>query len=305
MVPCYNEQETVAQFYEAVAGVLKTLTGRVDHEVIFVDDGSGDATLLIIKDICSQYPDVKYLSFSRNFGKESALYAGLAKARGDYAVVMDCDLQDPPALLPDMLAAIQDGDFDSVATRRVTRKGEPALRSFFARTFYRIINKISDTEFVDGARDYRMMDRKMVDAILKMKESDRFSKGLYSWVGFSTKWVEYENVQRVAGETKWSTWRLFIYSLNGIMAFSAAPLAISSFFGLFLCFASIAYGLFMVIRTWIFGNAVPGYPSLFTAIVFIGGVQLFCIGILGMYVAKVFEETKKRPLYVTKEESEG
>ena len=248
---------------------------------------------------------VRYISFSRNFGKESAIYAGLKNAEGDYVVIMDADMQDPPSLLPEMYEILINEDYDSVATRRINRRGEPPIRSFFARCFYKIINKISDADIVDGARDFRMMKRKMIDAILSMGEYNRFSKGIFGWVGFRTKWLPYENVERVAGETKWSFWKLFIYSIQGITAFSTIPLAIASFMGLLFCITAIIMIIYIVIKTTVFGNAVGGWPSLACIILFMGGIQLFCIGILGQYLAKTYLETKKRPIYIVAETEEN
>ena len=302
VVPCYNEQEAMRIFYDEIIKVADQMKNDVNFEVIFVDDGSKDDTLKVARELSEKDDRIKYISFSRNFGKESAIYAGLEKAKGDFVATMDVDLQDPPKLLVDMYNSIINEGYDCVATRRVTRKGEPPIRSFFARCFYAIINKISDTEIVDGARDYRLMTRQMVDSIINLREYNRFSKGIFSWVGYKTKWIEYENVERSAGETKWSFWKLFIYSLEGIVAFSTAPLAIASIIGILFCLLAFIFICVIVVKTITFGEPVAGYPSLICIITFIGGVQLFCIGILGQYLAKTYLETKKRPIYITKEE---
>ena len=299
IVPCYNEEESLPYFYKEVMKTLTTLGG--DYELIFVDDGSSDKTLQTLEMFSEQNPSVKYLSFSRNFGKESAIYAGLCNAEGDYIAVMDADMQDPPSLLPEMLAELESGDFDSVATRRADRTGEPLIRSWFAQMFYRIINRISDAEVVDGARDYRLMSRAMVDSIVSMKEYTRFSKGIFGWVGFNTKWLEFENVERRKGETKWSFWGLFKYSLEGIMGFSTAPLAMASVLGLFFTFLAFVAIVFIIIRTLIFGDPTNGWPSMACIIIFMGGIQLFCVGILGQYLSKVYLEVKNRPIYIVKE----
>ena len=303
VVPCSNEEEALLAFFPAVKGVFETIANeyRAEFELIFVDDGSSDGTLRLLREYANQYEWVHYLSFSRNFGKESAIYAGLKHSTGDWVALMDADMQDPPALLPEMLDAVLNEGYDSAATRRVTRKGEPPVRSFFARLFYRIVNHFSDTDIMDGARDYRLMKRVMVDAILSMSEYNRFSKGIFGWVGFKTKWIPYENVERVAGTTKWSFWKLFRYALQGIMAFSTAPLAIASVTGLFFCFLAFAGTVWIVFRTLLFGDPVSGWPSLACIISFIGGVQLFCTGILGQYLAKSYLEVKKRPIYIVAE----
>lgn len=299
IVPCYNEEEAVPLFYEACARELSKLP--VEAEWWFVDDGSRDATLSRIKALREADPRVHLISFSRNFGKEAAMYAGLSAATGELVAVMDVDLQDPPALLQDMLRGIREGGFDCVATRRVTRKGEPKLRSFFARAFYRLINRISKTEVVDGARDFRLMTRPMVDAILSLHEVSRFSKGIFSWVGFRTQWLEYENVQRVAGETKWSFWKLLIYSLDGIIGFSTAPLAIASVMGMAFCLLAFVLILYFFIKTLLWGDPVAGFPAMICIILLLGGIQLFCIGILGQYLSKTYLETKHRPIYIARE----
>ena len=300
IVPCFNEEEALPYFYDEIVKISK-LMQDVDFEFIFVNDGSKDKTLSVIKNLAKNDSRVKYISFSRNFGKEAAIYAGFQNCIGDYAVLMDADLQDPPHLLPEMYKAIVEEGYDSVATRRVTRKGEPPIRSFFARAFYKSINRISDADIVDGARDYRLMKRSMVNAILSMAEYNRFSKGIFGWIGFDTKWIEFENVERVAGETKWSFWKLFKYSLEGITAFSVGPLQIASIFGSIFSIIAFIMILMIVIKTLIFGDPVSGWPSTVCIIMLIGGIQLLCIGILGQYLSKTYLETKKRPVYITKE----
>lgn len=306
IVPCYNEAEALPHFLPEIKRVADQMAQSfgVSFEVLFVDDGSKDATLSLLRQAAREDARVRYLSFSRNFGKEAAMYAGFQHAKGDFVAVMDADLQDPPALLPEMYAALQTGEYDSVATRRVTRKGEPPIRSFFARCFYKIINKISDADIVDGARDYRLMSRPMVDAILSMGEYNRFSKGIFGWVGFRTKWLPYENVERVAGETKWSFWKLLKYSIQGIVAFSTAPLVIASVAGIVLCAAAFVMVMWILIKTLAFGDPVGGWPSLACMIMFMGGIQLFCMGILGQYLAKTYLETKRRPIYILSETDE-
>lgn len=300
IVPCYNEEEALPYFYDAIINTAEQMND-FDFEFIFVNDGSKDRTLELSKQLAKKDHRVKYVSFSRNFGKEAAIYAGLENSTGDYCVLMDADLQDPPALLPEMMKAIQKEGYDSAATRRVTRKGEPPIRSFFARMFYKIINKISDADIVDGARDYRLMKRDMVNTILDMKEYNRFSKGIFGWIGYDTKWIEFENVERVAGETKWSFWKLFKYSLEGITAFSIAPLQIASIFGILFSLVAFVMIIVIIIRTLVFGDPVSGWPSLVCIIMLIGGVQLLSIGILGQYLSKTYLETKKRPIYIAKE----
>ena len=267
----------------------------------YIDDGSRDDTVAEVKKLREKDERVHLVSFSRNFGKESAIYAGLQKAKGDYVVMMDADLQDPPALLPEMFSYIQQG-YDSVATRRVTRKGEPPIRSFFARMFYRLVNKISKTEIVDGARDYRLMTRQVVDAILRMTEYNRFTKGIFGWVGYSTKWLEFENVERAHGETKWSFWKLFIYAIDGIIAFSTVPLALASILGVVFCVIAFLLILIIVVKTLLWGDPVGGWPSLVCIICMVSGVQLFCLGIVGQYLSKTYMEVKRRPIYLVKEE---
>ena len=297
IVPCYNEQESIPYFYKEFVRVTNTME-NVEFELIFVDDGSKDNSLSEMKKLAESDPRVKYISFSRNFGKEGAIYAGLQNSTGDYVVMMDADLQDPPSLLPEMYDVVKNEGYDSVATRRVTRKGEPPIRSFFARMFYRIMNHISQADMVDGARDYRLMNRKFVNALLDMSEYNRFSKGLFGWVGFRTKWLEYENVERVAGETKWSFWKLFKYSLEGIVAFSTFPLILASLIGCFCFLASIISMIFIIARRLCFGDPVAGWASTVTIVVFIAGIQLLCMGILGLYLSKTYLETKRRPIYI-------
>lgn len=299
IVPCYNEEEAAPIFYREI--FRRTAEMDCQWELWFVDDGSTDGTLAELRALRSQDERVHFISFSRNFGKESAMYAGLEAATGDYVAIMDVDLQDPPELLPGMLTSIQEEGYDCVATRRVTRKGEPPIRSFFARQFYRLINRISKTEIVDGARDFRLMTRQMVDSILSLKEVSRFSKGIFSWVGYRTKWLEYENVERVAGETKWNFWKLFLYSIDGITAFSTAPLAIASITGVVFCGVSILLMLYFFIKTLIWGDPVAGFPAMICIILFLGGIQLFCVGILGQYLSKTYLETKRRPIYIARE----
>lgn len=300
VVPCYNEEESIQLFYETVEGIRKQLA--IEIEYIFVNDGSKDNTLSILRELVKKdRKNVKYISFSRNFGKEAALYAGLEKTQGHYIAVMDVDLQDPPEMLPEMYHLIKNEDYDCIGARRVSRDGEPPIRSFFARQFYRIINRISDVEIVDGARDYRLMTRQMVNAILEVTEYNRFSKGIFSWVGFKTKYLEYKNVERVAGETTWSFWSLLRYSLDGIVAFSEAPLAFASFVGLISFAFSIVMMLIVAIRTLIFDNPTSGWTSLVCIVLGLGGLQLLCLGILGKYVGKTFLETKRRPIYIVKE----
>lgn len=303
VIPCYNEEAALPFLYAELVKVRDALPKR-RFEFIFVDDGSSDGTAAAIAELARRDPRMRYISFSRNFGKEAALLAGLEAARGAYVGVIDADLQDPPALIPEMLDALEGGEWDCVATRRVSRKGEPVLRSFFARLFYRIMRKISDAHVVDGARDFRLMTRQMRDAIVSMTEYNRFSKGIFSWVGFKTKWIEFENVERVAGETKWSFWGLFLYSLEGITAFSTVPLILASVFGIVFCFASFILACVVIVKTIVWGDAVAGYPSLMSVILFIGGIQLFTIGILGQYLAKTYLEAKKRPVYIVKARSE-
>ena len=301
--PCYNEEESVGLFYQEVMKNQDFFRGKgVEMEILFIDDGSGDKTLAEIKKLRAEDQRVRYVSFSRNFGKEAAMYAGLEKAKGDYVVIMDVDLQDPPHLLPEMFSCLEQG-YDSVATRRVNRKGEPVIRSFFARMFYKLMKRISKTEIVDGARDYRLMTRQMVDAILSMGEYNRFTKGIYGWVGFRTKWLEFENVERAKGETKWNFWKLLVYSIEGITAFSTVPLSISAFVGVLFCLLAFIMIIFIVVRKLIFGDPVSGWPSMVCIILMTSGVQFFCTGILGQYLAKTYLEVKRRPIYLAKEET--
>ena len=302
IVPCYNEEESIPLFYNETIKQEEFFHQKsVEFEFIFVNDGSKDGTVDAVKKLHEKDKRVHLVSFSRNFGKEAAIIAGLEKSTGDFTVLMDADLQDPPALLPEMYGYIEQG-YDSVATRRVDRKGEPPIRSFFARRFYSLMRKISKTEIVDGARDYRLMTRQVTDAILSMKEYNRFSKGIFGWVGYNTKWLEYENVQRAAGETKWSFWKLFLYSLDGIMAFSTFPLSVAAFFGIFFCLVAFAFMLFIFIRALIYGDPVAGWPSIICVVTFIGGVQLLCTGIIGEYMSKMYMEVKDRPKYLVKDE---
>lgn len=299
VVPCFNEEKSVIIFFDEIYKVLNGLD--MDWEIIFINDGSRDNTLANIKDLSNKLKSIKYISFSRNFGKESALYAGLKKSKGDYVVVIDVDLQDPPNLLPEMLKIIKTEDYDIVATRRVSRKGEPIIRSLFARSFYKLINALSEINLVDGARDYRLMTRPVVDSILELDEYNRFSKGLFEWVGFKTKWIEYENVERAVGETSWSFWGLFRYSIDAIVSFSTIPLSISTFFGVLFSLMSFILILFIIIKNILYNNPVPGWPSTICIILLIGGIQLFSIGILGKYLEKTYIETKNRPIFIIKE----
>jgi len=301
IVPCYNEEENVAVFYgELMKNEAFFAEREVALEIIYVDDGSGDRTVPEVKKLRERDGRVHLLSFSRNFGKEAAMYAGLEHSKGDYVVIMDVDLQDPPSLLPEMFSYLGE-EYDSVATRRVSRKGEPPVRSFFARVFYRLMKKISKTEIMDGARDYRLMTRQMADAILSMQEYNRFTKGIFGWVGFRTKWLEYENVERAKGETKWNFWKLFIYSLDGIAAFSTVPLMLASVMGVIFCIIAFLMIVFIIVRKLIFGDPVSGWPSLVCIILMTSGVQFFCTGILGQYLAKTYMEVKKRPIYLVRE----
>lgn len=301
IVPCYNEEKALPYFYKEIYKIASEMS-NIDFEFIFVDDGSKDNTLSILRELRKQDKRCRYISFSRNFGKEAAIYAGLENAKGDYVAMMDADLQDPPKLLKEMYDAIKSEGYDCAATRRVDRKGEPIIRSFFARKFYKIINKISNADIVDGARDFRLMTRQMVDAILKMNEYNRFSKGIFGWVGFNTKWIAYENVDRVAGETKWSFWKLLIYAIEGIIAFSTVPLSIAAVVGIIFFIVALIMIGFIIVRTLIWGDPTSGWPSLVCIIFFASGIQLFCTGILGQYLSKTYLETKKRPIYLVKEE---
>lgn len=302
IVPCYNEEENVSLFYtELVKNDSFFESKEIELEILYIDDGSKDGTVTEVKKLRENDERVHLVSFSRNFGKEAAMFAGLEHSKGDYVVLMDVDLQDPPALLPEMISYIEQG-YDSVATRRVSRKGEPPIRSFFARMFYRLMKKISKTEMMDGARDYRLMTRQMVDAILSMQEYNRFTKGIFGWVGFNTKWLEYENIERAKGETKWNFWKLLLYSFDGIIAFSTAPLMIASVMGVFFCVLAFAMIIFIIVRKLIFGDPVDGWPSLVCIILMTSGVQFFCTGILGQYLARTYMEVKRRPIYLVKEE---
>ena len=301
IVPCYNEEQAIPFFYDEITKIVEEM--KNNFEFIFINDGSKDKTIEVIKEYSKKDKRVKYIHFSRNFGKEAAMLAGLKLSTGDYVAIMDADLQDPPSLLPKMLSMLEDpnNDYDCVGTRRVTRKGEPPIRSLFARMFYKIINKMSKIEMVDGARDYRLMSRQMVDSILELGEYNRYSKGLFQFVGYNTKWLEYENVERVAGETKWSFWKLFLYAIEGIVAFSTAPLAISSIAGILFCIISFIMIIIIIAKTIIFGDPTAGWPSLVCIIFFVSGIQLFCLGIIGQYLSKTYLETKKRPIYIIKE----
>ena len=299
IVPCFNEQEALPFFYKEAISVLKNL--NYEYELLFINDGSKDNTLNILKDFADRDACVKYISFSRNFGKEAAMYAGFCNATGDYVAIMDADMQDPPDLLPEMLKLIESGEYDSVATRRVSREGEPPIRSWFARRFYSLINKISDADIVDGARDFRLMRREMVDAIVAMGETNRFSKGIFGWIGFRTYWLPYENRERVAGTTKWNFWGLCKYAIDGIINFSEAPLSIASWFGIIMTAIAFIFLLFIVVRRLVYGDPVAGWASTICIIVFIGGIQLFCMGVMGQYIAKNYSESKHRPHYIVSE----
>ena len=302
IVPCFNEEANIAYFYDELMKNEQFFKSKdLELELIYVDDGSKDQTVGEVKKLRDKDERVRLVSFSRNFGKEAAIYAGFVKAKGDYAVIMDADLQDPPSLLPEMFGYIEEG-YDSVATRRVSRKGEPPIRSFFARRFYRLMNKISHADIVDGARDYRLMTRQVVDAILSLGEYNRFSKGIFGWVGFNTKWIEYENIERLKGETKWNFWGLFLYSLEGIVAFSTMPLALASILGVVFCFMAFILILFILIRSLFWHDPTPGWQSLTCIISLVSGVQLLCLGIVGQYLSKTYMEVKNRPKYLIKEE---
>lgn len=305
IVPCYNEVDNIFDFYDELMKTEEFFKGHdVDIEILYINDGSKDGTVDKVKELHQKDERAHLISFSRNFGKEAAIYAGLQHAKGDYVVVMDCDLQDPPALLPEMYRCIEEEGYDSVATRRVDRKGEPPIRSFFARMFYRLINKMSKTEIVDGARDYRLMTRAFVDSILSLKEYNRFSKGIFGWVGFETKWLEFENIERKKGETKWSFWKLFIYALDGIVAFSTVPLAFASLMGVLFCFIAFIFIIVVIVRQVTVGDpyGTTGWASEICIILFVSGVQLFCLGIVGQYLSKTYLEVKERPMYIVKEE---
>ncbi len=300
VVPCFNEEETIQIFLQEAQKVLKELNAA--YEFIFVDDGSSDGTLALLDKLTQENAFVHYISFSRNFGKEAAIYAGLSKAQGDYIAVMDADLQDPPALLPEMLAAIQKEGYDCAATRRTTRKNEPPIRSMFARLFYRIMASISNVPVVDGARDFRLMTRQYKNAVLSLMERNRFTKGIYPWVGFKTKWFQYKNIARVAGKTKWSFGNLFWYAIDGIICFSSKPLAFSAMAGVLSLLLAFILIIFIACRRIFFGDPVQGWASLVCFITFFSGLQLFCLGICGLYVAKIYTEVKQRPLYIVKAE---
>lgn len=302
IVPCYNEEENILPFYEELIKNDPFFREKgVDMEILYIDDGSRDKTAEAVKKLREKDERVHLLSFSRNFGKEAAIYAGLEHSHGDWVVLMDVDLQDPPSLLPEMYSWLEQG-YDSVATRRVSRKGEPPIRSLFARLFYKLMKKISKTEIMDGARDYRLMTRQMADAVLSMQEYNRFTKGIFGWVGFQTKWLEYENVERARGETKWSFWKLFLYSMDGIMAFSTVPLMIAAVAGVLFCLLAFVMIVFIIVRKLVFGDPVSGWPSLVCIMLFLSGVQFFCTGILGQYLAKTYMEVKRRPIYLIREE---
>lgn len=300
IVPCYNETESLPYFYKAVVLLAKKMP-ECDFEFLFVNDGSTDETLKMLRLLAQRDKRVRYISFSRNFGKEAGIYAGLKYATGDYVGLMDVDLQDPPEMLIEMYNTLEEKEYDCVATRRVSREGEPPIRSFFARLYYKIINKISKTEIVDGARDFRLMTRQMVNSILEVTEYNRFSKGIFSWVGYKTKWLEYKNVERVAGTTKWSFWKLFLYSLESIVAFSTVPLSIASIFGILFCIVAFIIILIIIVRTLIFGDPTSGWPSMACIMFLIGGIQLLCTGIIGQYLSKTYLEVKNRPVYIVKE----
>ena len=301
VIPCFNEEEAIPIFYEETLRVLKTMS-LSSFEFVFIDDGSSDRTLEVLKEISAKDKSVHFVSFSRNFGKEAALYAGLSKANGDFISVMDVDLQDPPSLLPQMLEAILKEGYDCAATRRVTRKNEPPVRSFFARKFYKIMGKLSDVPVVDGARDFRLMTKKYKDAVLSLLERNRFTKGIFPWVGFKTKWFAYENVERVAGKTKWSFWKLFLYSIDGIIGFSTKPLAFSAVAGVLSLAVAFVLIILIAVRRLVFGDPVQGWASLVCFITFFSGLQLFCTGISGLYISKIYTEVKHRPIYIIKEE---
>ena len=298
IVPCYNEEKSLPFFFDETNKHI--MMDNLEVEYICVNDGSKDGTLDVLKDLKEINPSITILDFSRNFGKEAALLAGLKEASGDLVVIMDADLQDPPYILPNMIKIINDEGYDSVATYRVDRKGEPPIRSFFARSFYKLINKISDVEIMDGARDYRMMTRPMVEAILSLSEYHRFSKGIFAWVGFKTKYLAFENVERVAGETKWSFWKLFKYAIEGIVAFTTVPLRIATFFGFFISFLAFLYMIFVFVKAMLFGDPVQGYPSMMVIILFLGGIQMLSLGILGEYLSKTYMEIKRRPNYIVR-----
>ncbi len=302
VVPCYNEEISIPIFYEKINKILKKMK-QLEFEILFIDDGSLDQTLKVIKNLSLNDKRIKYISFTRNFGKEAAMYAGFVNSVGDYVVVMDADLQDPPSMLPEMFKIIKDENYSVVATRRVTREGEPPIRSFFARVFYKLINKISRIEMVDGARDYRLMTRQVVNSIISLGEYNRYSKGLFSFVGYKTKWLEYKNSKRIVGETKWSFCGLVRYALEGIISFSTAPLSIAAILGVIICIISFIFILIIIFKTLYFGDPVSGWPSMMCILLFVSGVQLLCMGIIGQYLAKTYLETKKRPIYIINEKN--
>ena len=308
VVPCYNEQEVLPLFYNEINKVIAQMQSEYDDlefELLFINDGSKDNTLKMLRELSASDNRVRYISFSRNFGKEAGMFAGMENSKGDYVVVMDADLQHPPKFIPQMYKYVSEEGFDCATTRRVSRKGESKIRSWFAMKFYKIMNKISQTEIVDGAQDFRFITRKMVDAVLSMKEYNRFSKGIFSWVGFNVKYIEYENVERAAGTTAWSFWKLFLYSLEGIFAFSTAPLALASLLGVLSCLIAFIWIIAIIIKTIVFGESVQGFPTIMCAIFFVGGLQLFCTGILGQYLSKTYLETKRRPIYIISETEES
>ena len=308
VVPCYNEQEVLPLFYNEINKVIAQMQSEYDDlefELLFINDGSKDNTLKMLRELSASDNRVRYISFSRNFGKEAGMFAGMENSKGDYVVVMDADLQHPPKFIPQMYKYVSEEGFDCATTRRVSRKGESKIRSWFAMKFYKIMNKISQTEIVDGAQDFRFMTRKMVDAVLSMKEYNRFSKGIFSWVGFNVKYIEYENVERAAGTTAWSFWKLFLYSLEGIFAFSTAPHALASLLGVLSCLIAFIWIIAIIIKTIVFGESVQGFPTIMCAIFFVGGLQLFCTGILGQYLSKTYLETKRRPIYIISETEES
>ena len=304
VVPCKNEEESIPFFKEAVSVLAQLAESHniKSSEIIFIDDGSDDKTLEIIKELAKNDIRVHYISFSRNFGKEAALYAGLKRSKGKFVATLDADLQDPPEMLSQMLDALTKESFDCAATRRATRSGEPVVRSFFARCFYKLMAKLCDIEVVDGARDFRLMSRKYVDAVVSLYEKSRFSKGIFPWVGFKTKWFSYDNRERIAGKTKWSFYKLFLYSLDGITAFSVKPLMLASVLGFISVIISFFLIVFIVVRKILFGDPVAGWASMVCIILFLGGLQLFSIGILGQYLSKIYIETKNRPLFIVREE---
>ena len=300
IIPCYNEEEVLPTLYAELKRVTAEMS-EYEFELLFIDDGSKDKTLFLLKEMAETDARVKYISFSRNFGKEAAMYAGFCNVTGDYAAVMDADMQDPPSLLPKMMEIIQSGEYDSVATRRVNRKGEPKIRSFFAKRFYKLMKRLSNADIVDGARDFRLMKRKMVDAIVSMSENNRFSKGIFGWIGFKTYWLPYENVERAAGKTKWSFWKLLKYSMDGVVNFSDTPLKLASWSGIFFTFVAAVSLVVVFVRALLFGDAVAGWPSTICIILFVGGIQLFCVGVMGQYISKIYKETKHRPQYIVDE----